>query len=253
MCIRDRYNSTAITGRLFLCAYDEHDQLITMHGPETLLDPGEKQTVEWRVPDTAGMPITKIGIELAGSQKTSGTIYLDTLTWSGAPDITLARPTATMWQRAWINGVDQCELTRSEPYRLIQNRGHGMLLYGTRQWTDYRVSTTLTPHMAQAVGLGARVQGMQRYYALMLSQTGQARLIKMLDGEQILAESPLTWELDRSYAVSLQVVGHQIQAWIDGQLVFAEEDQEQSLAGGGIALICQEGRMASDTVTVRPA
>ncbi|HEX4202968.1 MAG TPA: ADP-ribosylglycohydrolase family protein [Ktedonobacteraceae bacterium] len=252
MLIADQHNSAAIKGRLFLRAYDKHDQLITVQGPETMLDPGEKQTLVWRVPDTAGMPIAKIGIELAGSQKTPGTVYLDTLTWSGPPDVTLAHSTATMWQRAWINGVDQCELTRSEPYRLIQNRGRGMLLYGTREWTDYRVSTTLTPHMAQAVGLGARVQGMQRYYALMLSQTGQARLIKMLDGEQVLAELPLIWELDRSYAVSLQVVGQHIQAWIDGQRVFAEDDHEHALSSGSIALICQEGRMASDVVTVRP-
>lgn len=88
----------------------------------------------------------------------------------------------------------------------------GLLIHGTRKWADYLVSTTLTPHMAQAVGLGAHVQGMQRYYALILSQTGQARLIKMLDEEWILAETPIPWELDRAYTVGLQVTRQHIQA-----------------------------------------
>jgi ADP-ribosylglycohydrolase len=251
--IADQHNTTSIQGRLFLRVYDEHDQLIIIHGPETRLDSGAKQTLMWRVPDTASMPVANIGIELLGSQKASGIVYLDTLTWSGTPDITLARPVATMWQRAWVKGVDQFELALSdEAYQLIQNRGRGLLIHGTREWTNYVVSTTLTPHMAQEVGLGARVQGMQRYYALMLSRTGQARLIKMLDGEQTLAEAPISWELERSYAVRLQVTGQRIQAWIDDQLVCDAEDNERPLSGGGIALVCQEGFMASGAVSVRP-
>ncbi|HEX4206643.1 MAG TPA: hypothetical protein VHZ51_21080 [Ktedonobacteraceae bacterium] len=107
--------------------------------------------------------------------------------------------------------------------------------------------------MAQAVGLAARVQGLRRYYALLLTQEGSACLLKVLDGEQVLGTSGLRWELDRTYAVQIQVNGSRIQAWIDGQRVFDVQDRDRPLLGGSIALICQEGRMASDAIHIRPA
>jgi len=37
------------------------------------------------------------------------TVYLDYLTWDGAPDITLRRPDANsaMWKHAWVNNASQ--------------------------------------------------------------------------------------------------------------------------------------------------
>ena len=41
-----------------------------------------------------------------------------------------------------------------ETYRLIQNEGRGLMMHGCRDWTDYQVSATMTPHMCKAGGLG---------------------------------------------------------------------------------------------------
>jgi hypothetical protein len=51
----------------------------------------------------------------------------------------------------------------------------------------------------------------------------------------------------------LQVVGARIQGWIDGKYLFDVHDSGDPLTGGGVALICEEGRMAADVVTVKPA
>ena len=158
-----------------------------------------------------------------------------------------------MWRRAWVDGVDQAEGRYPEPYRLVQNRGTGLLIQGTREWTDYRVSAAIVPHMVKAAGIGARVQGMRRYYALLLAEGGAARLVKALDGSTVLAEADVAWQFGGTYELSLQVVGRHLQAWIDGRLLFDVEDTDRPLAGGGVALICQEGRMSTDAVTVREA
>ena len=50
----------------------------------------------------------------------------------------------------------------------------------------------------------------------------------------------------------MQVVGTHLHAWIDGRLLFDVEDADRPLTGG-VELICQEGRMSTDAVTVRPA
>jgi hypothetical protein len=44
-----------------------------------------------------------------------------------------------------------------------------------------------------------------------------------------------------------------LRAWIDGYLTFEVQDTDRPLDGGGVALICEEGRTATHAVTVRPA
>ena len=63
-----------------------------------------------------------------------------------------------MWKLAWIDGSDSREQLADldywpEPYRLIQNKGRGLLMQGTREWTDYQVTVRMTPHMCQAGGI----------------------------------------------------------------------------------------------------
>lgn len=250
----DAGNAAPVTCRLYARVYGADDTLRIVCGPDTHLTPGSGHAFEWRIPGTDGQPIAAIGLELDATRRADGTIYLDYLTWDGAPDVTLGRPRqgGTMWRRAWVDGIDQYESRWAEPYRLVQNEGVGLLIQGTREWTDYRVSATLTPHLAVAAGIGARVQGMRRYYALLLGDDGMARLVKALDGDTALAETPLVWDLERPYELSLQVEGRRLRAAIDGRELFDVEDLDRPLIGGGAALICREGCVSSGAVTVRP-
>jgi hypothetical protein len=254
----DSANTLPVTCRPFVRFYGTNDHLVTAAGGETELFPGKDIELKWRIPATNGSPLEAVGVELCAKQETQGSVYLDYLTWDGAPEVVLTRPETggKMWRRAWIDGLDQFEDRYPESYRLVQNYGRGMLIQGTRDWTDYCVSATLAPHMAQATGIGSRVQGMQRYYALLLSSDHQVRLIQVLDGEKVLAASSLSWELGRPYALSLQVRGTtttRLQALIEGQLIFDVQDSETPLVGGGVALICEEGCVSCDTVIMQPA
>ena len=160
-----------------------------------------------------------------------------------------------MWRRAWVNGVDILGSRSPDVYRLIQNEGRGLLIHGTREWTDYRATATVTPHMVQACGIAVRVQGMSRYYALMLvreGEKGKVRLQKVRDEETILAEADFPWELQISYELALQVEGNQIAAYVDEQLLFKAEDTGDTLLEGGVAFVCEEGRMASPSMKVEP-
>ncbi len=250
----DAGNCRPIDCRLYLRTYSPEDQLLLTHGPAWSLLPGSEHELEWQVPDTGGAPIAEAGVELTGEGGACGTAYLDYLTWEGAPNVTFTRPEwgGVMRWRAWVNGVDQCSPRAPEPYRLVQNQGRGLLIQGTREWTDYRVSAAVTPHMAAASGLAARVQGMQRYYALLLCAGEKVRLVKALDGERVLAETDLPWRLGETHELALEVMGGRIRATVDGRPLFAVEDGDRPLTGGAIALVCEEGRMASGPVAVRP-
>ena len=250
----DGDNERLVTCRLYIRAYGADDELVRTYGPKVILKPGADHEFEWRIGDTRGAPIAEIGLEISSERRADGSVYLDYLTWDGAPDVVLTRPATggTMWRRAWVNGVDQYGSWWPEPYRLVHNHGTGLLIQGTREWTDYRVSADVTPHMVKAAGIAARVQGMRRYYALLLCSDFKARLVKALDGNTVLAEADFAWEFGGTYDLSLEVVGTRLRAWIDGQQLFEVADTDRPLTGGGVALICEEGRTATETVTVRP-
>jgi hypothetical protein len=237
---------------LFIRYYGVDDQPVLVYGPQSSLTPGQSHEFEWRIPDLGGNSPYEIGLEFTSRQRANGTVILDHLTWDGEPEVTFTRPAhkGSFWRQQWVNAVDHFDAW-GESFRLIQDSGTGLLLTGTREWRDYTVSTVLTPHMVKSCGLAARVQGMRRYYALMLSVDGKARLIKALDGNTTLAEADCLLEFDRPYALSLTVTGSRIQASLDGKALFEAIDHD--LVSGGIALICEEGRAAAEAVHVKPA
>jgi len=256
----DGGNETPVTCRLYIRTYGADDELVRTYGPETILEPGAGHAFEWRIEDTGGAPIAQVGLELCSERRVDGTVYLDYLTWDGAPDVVLTRPAdgGAMWRRAWVDGVDQYSPWWPEPYRLVQNHGTGLLMQGTREWTDYRVSADVTPHMAKSAGIAARVQGMRRYYALLLCNEGAdghptARLVKALDGNTVLAEVDLAWEFGETHELCLEVMGTHLRAWVDAQQLFELDDTDRPLTGGGVALVCEEGRTATQVVRVQPA
>jgi ADP-ribosylglycohydrolase len=251
----DGANGQTLTAVLYLNIFGPNDDLLLVRGPEVALEPGAYQELVWPLSLAEGGPIAKVGIEVSSGQAADGTIYLDYLTWDGTPNVTFARPEygGDMWSKAWVNGVDVWfSPQRAEPFRLVQNEGCGLLMQGTREWTDYEVSTQVTPHMVKSGGVGARVQGMRRYYGLLLAPDGKAQLVKALDGVTVLAEKAIDWKFRNTYDLRLRVTGNRLQGWVDDQQLFDVVDDERPLIGGAIALICEEGRLAAESVTVKP-
>ncbi len=244
--------------RLVLRAYGPGDRPRVLPGPDTVMAPGTDRTLTWAVPDTGGYPIFAVGVEVSGADGDgSGTVYLDRLGWDGAPSVVLGRPAGDdpgeLWRRAWVAGVDQFEGRWPEPYRVVQNGGTGLLSQGGRSWDDVRVEAPVWSFLMRTGGIAVRVQGLRRYYALLVGPDGVAKLVKARDGEVTLAEAPLPWEAGRPYRLALQARGDRLDAWVDGRHLFGVEDTERPLTDGGVALVCTEGCLSADAVTVGPA
>jgi hypothetical protein len=249
-------NTSEITCRLAIEVYGPEDKLVTMLGPQRRLAPGDAIETEWAVPDTAGAPIAKVGIVITSeAARADGALYLDYLTWSDQPHVTYSRPIdgGTMWRRAWVCGVDSYfDKYWPEAYRIIQNEGTGLLIQGARDWTDYSVRATINPHLVEQAGIAARVQGMRRYYALLLVRPGKARLVKALDGETVLAEVDVAWQPNVDCDFRLDVDGSRLRGFLNGLLLFDVTDTDQPLNGGGIAYVCMEGCMSSESISALP-
>ena len=111
----------------------------------------------------------------------------------------------------------------------------------------------MIPHMCEAGGLGIRVQGMKRYYALLISQDG-ARLVRSHEGKDTtLAACKQGWEFGHQYELTLQAVEKKLTAWLNQQKILEAEDAECYYPSGAMALISQVGRVGCDFVQVQPA
>lgn len=236
------------TVSLYLACYGENDEPLIVDSEPVEIPSGERMTLSMVVPDLPG-PIYEIGVR-TGPGKT----LLERIKWSGTPAFTLERPShkGTMWRRAWVNGVDDLVTWRHLPemLRLIQNQGTGLVMQGTGEWTDYQVSARITPHLARRTGIAARVQGMTRYYALLLTGTGKIQLIRSLHQEYLLAEAEFDWCLGQTLELKLCVDGDRIQAGVDGEMLF--DCRDDALNSGALGFVIDEGRVGVQSLSVGP-
>jgi hypothetical protein len=112
------------------------------------------------------------------------------------------------------------------------------------------VTATLRINLATTAGIAARVQGMRRYYALLLVDKNKARLVKTLWGDTILTEVDFPWEQDTDYLLCLQVQETRLRVWVGGHLLFDVEDKDNSLDGGGAAFVLEAGHIMSQALEV---
>ena len=256
----------AVACRLWAKVVRAEDDTEKVASDPVELAPGAGSELVWEMPDTNGHPVTRVGVSVvaaaSGGSAVSGTLYLDWLTWDGAPHASLSRPSGAVaerrkfraqpwWGRAWVNGCSTFWAKNwAEPMRLIQNEGVGLAFQGGETWTDYRVTATMRIHMGKAGGIGARAGGMQRYYALLIGGDGVVRLLRRVNETLVLGEAPLAGALDEQHRLTLEVDGSTIRGSVDdGPAIVATDD---ALRGGAVALIGEEGRFEYWDVDVAP-
>ena len=268
--IADEKNTEPVMFSLYLKHYNEMDEFTLVSSEKFLLKPGNEHQFCWKVPDTQSYPIAFVGLQLEGEKGETGKVYLDYLDWKDEPSVRLNRPLdrevlksnrgkrPIMWKSEWVDGLDGYEdLTQTdywpEPYRLIQNVGRGLLIQGTRQCKDYKITARMTPHMCEAGGIGIRVQGMTRYYALLIKKD-RTDFIRSHEGKDtILATCKGGWKFGNEYELMLQAFENQFIAWINQEMIFQVEDSENFYTSGAMALISQVGRIGCNYVEIVPA
>ena len=250
----DAANSAAITCRLYLSVYGSDDSMEIRLGPAIELPAGHENELAWTIDDLGGAPVANVGIEVTAREEVSGKIYLDSLDWHGIPDASFRRPEGSgqMWLRAWVNAVDDAGTRWPEAFHLSQSRGFGLFILGGSTWRAYAVTSIITPHLAHSFGLAARVRGLLRYYAFLLTSRRTASIVKRHGKTDVLGEVDFEWEFERPYEMSLQVSGTEVAGWVDGTEVLRVTDNADSLPDGGFAFVCEEGLITSDEITIKP-
>jgi hypothetical protein len=250
-------NTLPVESRLRLKVYGPNDNLRTVDGPSVTVKPGQEQILEWRIPDALdSQPIQQVGLALSVPEgRLDGLVWLDRLSWSGAPYLSLRRPSNTpgeFWKRAWVNGANNFFTHHpSHPFYIAQDRGEGLILYGTRDWTDYQVLSGLTVRLGGPAGIVFRARGLNRYYALLLLEGNSIALVKARDEKKIeLTRAAFDWKLDTQYEVTVAVEGSTIKTSIGGGPSLEATDDDYP--AGGIGLVVADGAVSANQFDVAP-
>ena len=266
----DGSNKLPVSVNLRLKHYVISDTLKSMDGPSTTLAPGQEQVLCWTIPDVFdSQPIQQLGVAVAcldGYFK--GKIWLDSLSYSGTPQLTLKRPSALMelprestrpgmlwsfWSRAWIHNLSNLTVSfAAMSFSLAQDQGEGVMTTGTRDWTDYRVTAPRLQVTLGSAGLAVRVQGLNRYYSLIFKPGGTiVALVKARDEVRTeLACVDHPWSLDEIYSVTLSVEGDTITGFIGDRMIL--EAKDNAYVGGGIGAVVVDGSVCIDQFDIGP-
>jgi len=257
-------NMGEVEACLRLRVYDADDNLTDVDGPKLRLAAGTDHLLEWRLPEFDGQPIAEIGIALtAAGPVAHGSVCLDHLSWTGTPELTLHRPDngsdsfrnrpvegCDFWRMAWVNGASQFSKRYPPDFRISQDVGEGIILHGTREWTDYRVETEITLHLGSYGGVAVRAQGLRRYYAARLVRDGLLQIVRMRDETlTVLAETPFPVTLETAVSMIVTVDGPRISATAGGVTLTAED---ADFANGALGLLVHEGALSTSSVHVGP-
>jgi ADP-ribosylglycohydrolase len=251
--LSDPGDKTTVECRLYAKAYGMSAAPILLRGERRPVVAGAVVDFSWRLPSAGGAPLYEVGVEIEGERGAAGTLYLDRLGWEGEPEVDLVPQDdgGGLWRRAWVEGVDGFRSQGGDPYRVFQNQGTGLLIQGAPDWRDVTVATRLTVYMARRAGVAIRVQGLRRYYALMVCEDGFIRLARRRDEESVtLAEAAMKWAGGATLEFFLSASGGRLRGSVNGQNLEADNDDLQS---GAIALVCDEGTIGTSAVLVRPA
>ena len=248
-------NSAPVRVAAFIAYYAGDDELHYHQGPPLILAPAEAEHFQWQIEDLDGAPIGQFGLEVSSDRAASGRLYADYVDWSGAPTTVFRRPDVDgkMWLRAWINAFDHVGTRWASAFHLSQNQGTGLFIQGSRDWQNYAVEAAISSDPVKSFGLAARVQGLSRYYALMLGPYQSLRLIRNYDGLEVLVEVPYRWSWSERYHFNLEVNATSITGSINGSELIHYDDPKAVLLDGGIAFVCEEGLIMADEVKLTAA
>lgn len=259
--------------RLSIRAFDSTDQLVRVTSQAILLSPKDDQLhdIQWTVPQIpGGYPIAEVGIVVSGAAASkdandgelsdcSRSVWLNTLGWTGQPNFILERPQVprphTFWDLAWVRSVSNWQAFGKSTIYIAQDTGEGLVSYGTREWTDYRITVNdFAVMLGSQAGVVIRVQGLRRYYALVFTRfedEPHVALIKALDEDRIvIAKAKFDWALDVPLKVCLEARGSSIVGSVDSVTLTATDNQYE---GGGMGFIIDTGALSTGSIVIQPS
>ena len=244
--------------RFYILYYDVNNHVQRLYSSGFRLHKGINE-VTWQVPDTNGMPIFRVGIELSSQTRLDGEIALRSMNWQNAPQrfvqegmlMTSIWNLNPGWLQAWVSSAKQFAPDFKYTYCISHPDDEGVVTIGTQDWTDYSVSSKLSFSLHKAAGLVLRSKGHRRYYAAVVSGGSKVSIIIRHDSSvKELISAPFIYEQDRLYDFGFTANGSKLSIEIDGERTLEVEDENTEYTCGAAGFIVEQGTMLADGIVI---
>ena len=232
---------------------DRDNNLKKEAGPWEQLGPVTRE-IRWTVPDLGGLPVLRFGVEFSSVKRYTGDVFLRSADWSNTP-VRLEQKGIMMkdmwdlnpfWAKMFVSSAKNFAPNLNCTYCISHNEENGVATVGTRDFTDYTVSSRLKFSLHRQGGLVVRSQGHRRYYAAVLTGGDTLRIIKRMDEREIvLAEAPFAYEQFVPCALSLRAEGSRLTARA-GDVELTAVDEDQPYLCGAAGYLVDSGAMFID-------
>lgn len=231
--------------RLYVVHYDFDDNIIIKYSDRfTVID---TKTIEWEIPDTKGMTISRIGIECRSKEDYTSSIILKSLDWTGAPKKYEIKGslrnydlgTFNMTMNSFVSSAKQFSFDSRASFTVSHPEKNGVVTIGTEQWDDYSIESTLEPSIHNRYGILLRARGHRKYYAAVFSDGNKVNIIrKNGSDEEVLASGVYEYKENEKYNVLFRCKENTLELYIDKELILSVKDSEYSHGGAGFIVDC---------------
>jgi ADP-ribosylglycohydrolase len=243
---------------LYALYYDAENQVKKIVSAIHQLNKGVNE-LSWKIPDTQGMPIFRLGIDLSSRKKFDGRIAILDMDWKGAPEefaqrgmlMTSIWSLSPYWLHSWVSSAKYFAPDFKYTFCISHPDDNGVVTIGSQEWTDYALTSNLSFSLHKSGGLVARSKGHRRYYAAILEGGTTASIIMRKNEEIIVLGSvPFPYIEDRLYQMKLEITGNQFTLHIDDAAVLKAIDPKNTYDRGSAGFLVEEGTILAENFIV---
>lgn len=208
----------------------------------------------WNIPDNGGLPVLRFGLEFSSVKRYRGDVFIRSIDWSNTPrclnqEGIMMRDmwdTNPFWAKMFVASAKCFSPNLNCTYCISHDEPGGLATIGTRDFTDYTVSSMLKFSLHKRGGLAARSAGHRRYYAAVVSGGDTFQIIKHRDGkETVLAEGSVHYAQFVKYPMKFTLCGNKLEASF-GEVTIMAEDKEDAYLCGAAGYVVDEGAVFID-------
>ena len=214
----------------------------------------EASVCSWEIPDNGGLPVLRFGLEFASEKRCRGDVFVRSIDWSNTPARLEQKgimmrdmwDTNPFWAKMFVSSAKNFAPNLNCTYCISHDEKGGLATVGTRDFTDYTVSSSLKFSLHKRGGLAVRCTGHRRYYAAVVSGGNVFQIIRRYDGEEkVLAEGKAAYAQFEKHKMTVTVRGNELEASFGGVTLRARDELALQKCGGAGFLI-DEGAMFID-------
>lgn len=246
------------TARLYVL-YLEADGTQRTEASGSVILGKQSSLLEWKIPPIGSVPLVRLGLLLEADSRFDGRVMIEEVDWQGAPSefevsgslMTSIWETQPIGLRGWVSSAENFEADSKYTFAISHSHDLGLATIGTRDWSDYSVTSHLWFSLHASCGLVLRSVGHRRFYAAIFEEGKRLVIVKHRDRDRtVLVAVDFPYEIDEDHIVTARCVGTELVVEVDGVEVIATHDTDSPYQGGAAGFIVEGGTVYADGFSV---